>query len=55
LATRRQEKTTLPFERRIMAKLAFGVFDTIAPDQRGDLAAAYDAHIAQACLAESLA
>jgi alkanesulfonate monooxygenase SsuD/methylene tetrahydromethanopterin reductase-like flavin-dependent oxidoreductase (luciferase family) len=38
-----------------MAKLAFGVFDTIAPDQRDDLAAAYDAHIAQACLAESLA
>lgn len=37
-----------------MGNLAFGVFDTIAPDQRSDLAAAYDAHIAQACLAESL-
>ena len=37
-----------------MGNLAFGVFDTIAPDQRSDLAAAYDAHIDQACLAESL-
>jgi alkanesulfonate monooxygenase SsuD/methylene tetrahydromethanopterin reductase-like flavin-dependent oxidoreductase (luciferase family) len=37
-----------------MGNLAFGVFDTIAPDQRSDLAAAYDAHIDQACMAESL-
>lgn len=37
-----------------MGNLAFGVFDTIAPDQRSDLAAAYDAHIDLACTAESL-
>jgi alkanesulfonate monooxygenase SsuD/methylene tetrahydromethanopterin reductase-like flavin-dependent oxidoreductase (luciferase family) len=54
LAKRPQEKIARSFERQVMDNLAFGVFDTIAPDQRTNLAAAYDAHIDQACLAESL-